>query len=276
VRDGSAVDPIPVADQVARGLIPRECLRDLACDPVRGWMRRHVDPDKISAGQPDNDEGIEQIEANGRSNEQVHGRDVRRVVTQEGAPPLGRRPGSLDHVLRDAGLSDLKAELEQLAMDARRAPQRIVNAHPSDQRTQLRVDLWPASKGPGLPTPVPAETGPMPTHEGLRPDDLDGIEDRWKPSIQLDEERAISVGEVNTTTHLPLQDDQLTSERHVLCLKSALRLERRDQEDQEEAEQRNHRAADVRRFSHLINTDEVFGTHREPHDSPSHTAVRWI
>ena len=28
-----------------------------------------------------------------------------------------------------------------------------------------------------------------------------------------------------------------------------------------EAEQRDQRAADVRRFSHLINTDEVFGTH---------------
>src|SRR6516225_5446985 len=38
--------------------------------------------------------------------------------TQEGAPPLGGRATSLDHVLlRHAGLSDLKAELEQLAMD---------------------------------------------------------------------------------------------------------------------------------------------------------------
>src|SRR5258708_5425557 len=47
------------------------------------------------------------------------------MVTQEGAPSLGGRPGSLDHVLRDAGLSDLKAEFEQLAMDARRALRRI-------------------------------------------------------------------------------------------------------------------------------------------------------
>ena len=140
-------------------------------------------------------------------------------------------------------------------------PTAIVNAHPSDQRTQLRIDLRPASKAARLPTPIPAETGVMPTHEGLRSNDRDGIENRWKPSIQQDEEQAISVGEVNTTTHLPPQYDQLTSERHVLCLKSALRLERRDQQGQEEAEQRNHRAADVRRFSHLINTDEVFGTY---------------
>jgi len=35
-------------------------------------------------------------------------------------PSLGRRFTSLDHVLRNARLSDLETELEQLAMDARR------------------------------------------------------------------------------------------------------------------------------------------------------------
>src|SRR5258705_2815023 len=71
--DEHAVDPIPIAEQVARGLIPRECLSDLACDPFRGRMRCDVDPDKVSAGQPNDDEDIEQIEANGRDKEQVPG-----------------------------------------------------------------------------------------------------------------------------------------------------------------------------------------------------------
>jgi len=48
VHDGGAVDPIPATDQVTPGLIPRECLRDLTCDPVRGRMRRDVDPDEVS------------------------------------------------------------------------------------------------------------------------------------------------------------------------------------------------------------------------------------
>src|SRR5258708_9889004 len=69
VHDGSAVDPVPITDQVPRGLIRRECLRDLACDPVRGRMRCDVDPDKVSAGQPDDNEGIKKVEANGRGNE---------------------------------------------------------------------------------------------------------------------------------------------------------------------------------------------------------------
>src|SRR5215831_13414346 len=163
--DGRAVDPIPITDQVARGLTPRECLCDLACNPFRGRMWCDVDPDKVSALQSNDDEDIEQVEANGRGNEQIHGGDVRRMVTQEGAPSRGRRSAPLDHILRDAGLSDLKAELEQLAMDARRSPQRIVDAHPPDQRAQARVDLRPASKGAGLPTPVPAEAGSVPSHE---------------------------------------------------------------------------------------------------------------
>src|SRR5436309_11006895 len=86
VRDGSAIDAIPITDQVARSLVPRECLRDLACDPFRGRMSCDVDPDKVAASQPDDDEDIEQIEANSRNNEQVHGGNLRCVVTQEGAP----------------------------------------------------------------------------------------------------------------------------------------------------------------------------------------------
>src|SRR2546430_9823943 len=101
-------------------------------------MTGGVDPNKVSARQPDDDQAVEQIKANGWNNEQVYGGDVRCVVAQEGAPSLGRRAASLDHVLRHAGLSDLEAELEQLAMDARRTPQRIFGAHPPDQRSEER------------------------------------------------------------------------------------------------------------------------------------------
>ena len=54
-------------------------------------MRRHIEPDKLSSGQPDDDQNVEQIEANGRNHEQSHRGDVRRMVTQEGAPTLTRR-----------------------------------------------------------------------------------------------------------------------------------------------------------------------------------------
>ena len=95
VHDGRAVDPIPVTDQVARGLSPRECLGDLACDPFRARIGCDVDPDKVSALQSNDDEDIEQVEANGRNNEQVYSGDVGRVVTREGAPSLDGGPHRL-------------------------------------------------------------------------------------------------------------------------------------------------------------------------------------
>src|SRR3979490_1921560 len=121
-RDDAATDPVPIADEVARSLIPRKGLRYLTCNPFCHRICCDVDPDEVSAVEPDDDEGIEQVETDGWNNEQVHGGNVRRVVTQEGSPSLaGRRP-SFDHVLGDARLRDLKPELEQFALDAWRAP----------------------------------------------------------------------------------------------------------------------------------------------------------
>jgi len=63
---------------------------------------------------------MEQVEIDSWNNEQVHGGNVRRVVTQEGSPSLAGRPPLFDHVHGDAGLRDLKPELEQF--DGRSAP----------------------------------------------------------------------------------------------------------------------------------------------------------
>src|SRR5262245_60756794 len=118
------------------------------------------------------------------------------MVTQEGAPCLGRRSTSLHHVLCDAGLSDLEAELEQLAMNARRSPQGIFRAHPLDKRAQIRIDFRAACKGAGFPPPVPTEARSMPAHECLGPDDRDGLEDPRKPAIQHYQEQAIPIREL--------------------------------------------------------------------------------
>src|SRR5260370_3111291 len=83
---------------------------------------------------------LEQVETNSWNNEQVHGGNVWRVVMQEGPPSLAGRPPPFDHVPRDARLRDLKPELEQFAVNAWRAPKRIFDAHPPDQRAPLLFD----------------------------------------------------------------------------------------------------------------------------------------
>src|SRR5438128_5929365 len=75
-----------------------------------------------------------------------------------------------------------------------------------------------------------AKAGPMPTHQGLRSNDSDGPEHRWKPSIQQDQEQAIPICELDASPHPALQHNQLMTERRVLGLKSAFRLERRDEQ----------------------------------------------
>src|SRR5256884_2405212 len=173
----AAIDPIPIADEVTRRFIPRKGLRDLTCNPFCRRICCDVDPDQDCAVEPDADEGIEQVETDSWNNEQVHGSNVRRVVTQEGSPSLAGRPPSFDHVLGDARLCDLKPELEQFAVDARRAPKRIFDAHPPDQYAQLRIDRRSPSLWARLPTPVAAKSGPVPTPKRLRPDDGENLQD---------------------------------------------------------------------------------------------------
>src|SRR6202163_2870934 len=192
-RDDAAIDPVAIADEVVRSLIPRKCLRYLTCNPLRRRICCDVDPDEVSAAESDDDEGIEQIKADGRDDKQVHGGNLRRVVTQEGPPSLAGRPPPFDHVPGNARLRDLKPELEQFAVNARRAPKRVFDAHPPDQRAQLRVDLRSPSLWARLPTPVAAKAAPVPTQERLGPDDRKDLQDRRNPAVQLDKEPAIMV-----------------------------------------------------------------------------------
>ena len=82
-QDHLAIDTVPIADDVARRLIPRESLGQLACGPFSCRVCFDVDPDEVSAIQPNDDKDIKQVKADGWGNEQVHSRIVRRVITQE-------------------------------------------------------------------------------------------------------------------------------------------------------------------------------------------------
>ena len=59
------------------------------------------------------------------------------MVVEKGLPPLRPPSPALRHVLGDRRLSGLNAKLEQFAVNARRASQRIGQAHLSDQAADL-------------------------------------------------------------------------------------------------------------------------------------------
>jgi hypothetical protein len=82
-------------------------------------------------------EHIQDLKPDRRHSEEVnrhHGLDV---ILQEGPPRLRRRLPTAYEVFAHAGLADIEAEFEQFAVDAGRAPKRILAAHLANQLANL-------------------------------------------------------------------------------------------------------------------------------------------
>src|SRR5205823_10717850 len=85
------------------------------------------------------------------------------MVAKERLPSLRGRARPPRHILGDAGLADLDAELEKLSMDSRRSPQRVGDAHLADQPANFQRCNWSAAAVPRFPAPIRSETGTVPT-----------------------------------------------------------------------------------------------------------------
>jgi len=120
-------------------------------------------------------------------------------------------------------------------------PRRLRHLDPGSDRFVL--DWRAPSPRVRFPTPIAPKVGPMPPNQRFRLDNRNDRQDRWKPSIHLDEEPAVVVGRLSATPHPAPQDDQLMSEHRILRLKPALRLERRGQHGQNKTEQPDHSAS---------------------------------
>jgi hypothetical protein len=79
--------------------------------------------DQASPLMPQNDQEEQQSKVDRRDHKKVHGADTGHMIAQERLPRLARPGPTLGHVLGDGRLCDLDPELEQFAMNTRRAPQ---------------------------------------------------------------------------------------------------------------------------------------------------------
>jgi hypothetical protein len=87
------------------------------------------------------------------------------------------------------------------------------------------MDLRPTSGGARFPAPVAAKSSAMPAHQRLGTHDCYDLEDRWEPTIKLDEEQPIVAGKPNAPMDLAPQYDELLPQRSILGSKLTLRLE---------------------------------------------------
>jgi hypothetical protein len=105
---------------------------DLICDPFCGRMRCDAKPQNMSSAVIHDQQSIEQSERDCRHDEHIHRGDSAGMIMKKRLPTLGRWFSSFDHIFGNARLPDMDAELEKLAVDPRRSPQRIGNAHLAD------------------------------------------------------------------------------------------------------------------------------------------------
>jgi hypothetical protein len=76
-----------------------------------------------------------------------------------------------DQITHRTKRRDVPKAKVRAAVDAWRAPKWVLDAHPSDQCAQVRLDLWPTSPSTRFPTPITAKADPVPTQKRLGPND---------------------------------------------------------------------------------------------------------
>lgn len=132
----------------------------------------------------EDDEAVEQSEADRGDDEEVHGRGLEEVVSQEGAPCLrrrllraqtGREPSG------DGGLRHAEAQLEQLSVNPGRAPPRVVRREAADEGPDFIRGARTTSTR-RAPAPEEPEARAVPGHHGVRlHDDQEFLPPRPQP-----------------------------------------------------------------------------------------------
>src|SRR6516162_9428153 len=81
------------------------------------------------------------------------------MIAKEGVPALRRWPPSPCHVFCNGRLADNDAQLEQLAVNPWRSPQRVGNAHLANELADVHGRPWPAA---ARPSTLPASNNSTP------------------------------------------------------------------------------------------------------------------
>ena len=138
------------------------------------------------------------------------------------------------------GLSDLDAELEQLAMNLGGTPKRILQTHSSDQVAYLFADPRSATERTRLPLPVGGETHSMPTDDRVGPDNGYSVKDARVATIEPDEHGSVGPTQMRSTWHALLQDIELMPQHQDFGSQPPSRLETIAQHADEEEAGCNH------------------------------------
>jgi hypothetical protein len=123
VAERLAIDPITVAQEVGRRGVVRERVDDLLGGPEGGRVLGDIVVGDAAAMVGEHDEDEQHAQARGGHGEEIDGDQVADVLGQKRPPGL-RRPGaSLRHQSRDGPFGHIDAELPEVPMNSRGAPE---------------------------------------------------------------------------------------------------------------------------------------------------------
>lgn len=159
---------IPIEDRVTIWAGFRKCLAQLLHDPLRGRVTSNVEMQNSASPMLDNEKAIEHLEGHRWHGEEVKCHNHLAVILEKGKPALARVTAALypAQVTSYASFRDNEAEFQELAMDLRRSPFRILVGQSPHQTTDLLGDLRPTTARARAPAPVEPKTGAMPADNG--------------------------------------------------------------------------------------------------------------
>ncbi len=128
-------------------------------------------------------------------------------------------------ILADAGLTDIDAEFEQLAVNTRCSPKRILATQPTDQFSDV---FWnrrpPRLAAVDFPSPEQTKAPAVPSDDGVRFDD-----DQSRPPVAPDRAQPYPKESIARhqfgALHGALENTKLVPKRQVLQLERSSRFE---------------------------------------------------
>src|SRR5256884_6986579 len=175
--------------------------------------------------------------------EKVHRSNSLAMVAEERQPLLHWvriSRGSADPS-RDTPFREIEAQLEQLAMNARRSPSWILSHHTEDQGANLFADTLPSSylADSGDPRPIQTKSRSVPVHDGSRSDQDERLGPPAPEHSQRNPEQFVQ-GSQSTARSSRVQSQQLPTECQVFEDEVRPATERTDQPAQEKSERQDH------------------------------------
>jgi hypothetical protein len=181
-------------------------------NPKSIGISRHMEVQDLTSVVADDEKAVKDTKRERWDGEKVHRSNGLAMVSEERHPSLHRvwiSRGSPDPS-RYAPFRDIETQLEQLAMNARRSPSRILSHHAEDQGANLFADTLPSSylSNSGDPRPIQTKPRPMPVHDGSRSDQDERLPPPGPARSQRNPEQLVQGGQ-STARSLRVQSQQL-------------------------------------------------------------------